>query len=64
MTKFLRLMVLLLPLALVVTGCEKKGPAEQTGEKIDNAGQSIKDAIDPPGPAEKAGRAVDKAVGN
>lgn len=64
MTKFLRLMVLLLPLAMVVTGCEKKGPAEQTGEKIDNAGQKIKDAIDPPGPVEKAGRAVDKAVGN
>ena len=65
MTKFLRLLVLFLPLALVVTGCDdKKGPAEQTGQKIDNAGQSIKDAIDPPGPLEKAGRSVDKAVGN
>jgi hypothetical protein len=65
MTKLLRLLVLLLPLAITVTGCDdKKGPAEKTGEKLDNAGQSIKDAIDPPGPAEKAGRAVDKAVGN
>jgi len=65
MTKFLRLFMLLLPLSFVVVGCDdKKGPAEQTGQKIDDAGQKIKDAIDPPGPAEKAGRAVDKAVGN
>jgi hypothetical protein len=65
MTKFLRLLVLFVPLAFAVTGCdEKKGPAEKTGQAVDNAGQSIKDAIDPPGPAEKAGRAVDKAVGN
>jgi len=65
MIKFLRLLVLFMPLALVVTACDDhKGPAEQTGEKLDNAGQSIKDAIDPPGPAEKAGRAVDKAIGN
>jgi hypothetical protein len=66
MTKFLRLLVLFLPLALVATGCDdkKKGPAEQTGEKIDDTVQKAKDAIDPPGPVEKAGRAVDKAVGN
>ena len=64
--KLLRLIVLFLPLAIVATGCDdkKKGPAEQTGEKVDNAVQKAKDAIDPPGPAEKAGRAVDKAVGN
>jgi hypothetical protein len=65
MTKLLRLMVLFLPLAIVATGCdEKKGPAQQTGEKVDNAVQKAKDAVDPPGPVEKAGRAVDKAVGN
>lgn len=66
MTKFLRLLVLFLPLAFVATGCDekKKGPAEQTGSAIDNAVQKAKDAVDPPGPAEKAGRAVDKAVGN
>jgi len=64
--KFLRLILLILPLALVATGCDdkKKGPAEQTGEKVDNAVQKAKDAIDPPGPMEKAGRAVDNAVGN
>lgn len=65
MIKLLRLLVLFFPLALVTTGCDdKKGPAEQTGQAVDNAAQKAKDAIDPPGPLEKAGRAVDKAVGN
>lgn len=42
---------------LTVTGCEQKGPAEQAGEKIDDAaersadavatvGASVKDAVD------------------
>ncbi len=44
--------------------CDNKGPAEKTGEKIDDATQSVKDAIDPPGPIEKAGRAVDETLGN
>ncbi|HLZ64796.1 MAG TPA: hypothetical protein VKQ29_01130 [Aliidongia sp.] len=65
MTKFLRLLVLFLPVAVVAAGCDdKKGPAEKAGESIDNTVQKAKDAIDPPGPVEKAGRAVDKAVGN
>lgn len=54
---------LMLPLMGALAACDDKGPAEKTGEKIDNAGQSVKDAIDPPGPAEKAGRSIDKAVG-
>ncbi|MEO6810571.1 MAG: hypothetical protein ABI353_15760 [Isosphaeraceae bacterium] len=41
-------------------GCEARGPAERTGEKIDRGIQNVKDTIDPPGPIEKAGRAVDK----
>ena len=45
------------------TACQK-GPAEKTGEKIDDAAQKLKDKIDPPGPGEKAGRKVDKALGN
>ncbi|MDE1174700.1 MAG: hypothetical protein PW790_13685 [Parvibaculaceae bacterium] len=49
---------------LFVAACDDKGPAEKTGEKIDNAAQSVKDAIDPPGPAEKAGRAVDDTLGD
>ncbi len=54
-------------LATVVTlgvGCEEKGPAAKTGEKVDQAVQSAKDAVVPPGPAEKAGRAIDKGLKN
>ncbi len=49
-------------LLLGMAACHKKGPAETAGQKLDNAGQSVHDAIDPPGPAEKAGRAVDNAI--
>ena len=55
-------------LAAVVTvgvaGCQEKGPAEKTGEKIDKTAKDAKDALDPRGPAEKAGAKVDKATGN
>ncbi|HWK45731.1 MAG TPA: hypothetical protein VNT30_13505 [Stellaceae bacterium] len=61
MFKVIRIAIFALPL-LALAGCHKEGPAEQAGKSIDNAGQSIKDAIDPPGPAQKAGRAVDKAT--
>jgi hypothetical protein len=36
MLKIARVLLLLLPLALVVASCDK-GPAEKTGEKIDKA---------------------------
>ena len=61
MLTLLRTAVLVLPL-VAVAACQNEGPAERAGESIDNAGQRIKDAIDPPGPAEKAGRAIDRAV--
>ncbi len=60
----------MIPLALLggllfgIVACDDKGPAQKTGESIDNDAQKMKDAVDPPGPAEKAGRAVDKATGN
>jgi hypothetical protein len=47
---------------MLTAGCERKGPAERAGEKIDRAVDDVKDAIDPPGPAEKAGKAIDRAV--
>lgn len=54
--------ILLVAALVVVAGCEK-GPAEKAGEKLDKAGQKVKDAVDPPnGPAEKAGRAIDRTV--
>ncbi|MDO8289851.1 MAG: hypothetical protein Q7T44_11600 [Parvibaculum sp.] len=51
-----------LPLFGMLAACEEKGPAEELGEKIDDAGQSMKDAIDPPGPAEETGRKIDDAL--
>ena len=55
-------MAVLFPLAGVLAACDDKGPAEEMGEKIDDAGQSMKDAIDPPGPAEETGRKIDDAL--
>lgn len=43
-------------------GCRKEGPAERAGEKMDNAGDKVKDAVTPDGPGEKAGKKIDKAV--
>jgi hypothetical protein len=61
----LRKMIIGMAIALPVMGalaaCDDKGPAEKAGEKIDNAGEAVSDAINPPGPAEKAGRNVDDA---
>ena len=54
-----RLLALTAVIALSFAGCEKKGPAEKAGEKLDNAGKNIKDAVTPDGPAEKLGEKVD-----
>lgn len=62
--KFTLLMTLcLFPFAVSLVACKPKGPAEETGEKVDNAVESLKDAVDPKGPVEKAGEKVDKALG-
>jgi len=53
--------------------CEKKGPGEKAGEKIDHAaeetkegmeeaGEAVQDKLDPQGPAEEAGEKVDEAM--
>lgn len=53
----------ILPLAaLAFVSCKPKGPAEKAGEKLDNAVENVKDAVDPKGPVEKAGEKVDKAL--
>ena len=49
-------------LCVTTAGCERKGPAERAGEKIDNVADKIDDAVDPKGPVEKLGRKVDRAV--
>ncbi|HLW05647.1 MAG TPA: hypothetical protein VKY38_08735 [Azoarcus sp.] len=58
------LTLMVVPLALLVVGCDEPGPAEQAGEKLDEAAESIKDTIEPDGPAEKAGEEIDEAVDN
>ncbi len=46
--------------------CEQQGTAEKAGEKIDNAVENTKDAVQDTfqgqGPAEKAGEKIDKAL--
>lgn len=51
--------------AFAVGGCtDSKGPAEKAGEKVDDAVEKVKDAIDPKGPAEKLGEKIDDALDN
>jgi hypothetical protein len=59
----------LLPIvALFILGlvaCHQEGPAERAGHSLDNAGQRVGDALNPPqGPAQSAGRKIDRALGN
>lgn len=55
--------VLALGATTSLTACERKGPVEKAGEKIDHAGERVRDAVDPPnGPGEKLGRKIDRAV--
>ena len=56
------LLFLALSASLSLVSCEKKGPAEKMGEKLDEAVKSVEEAVDSKGPAEKIGDAVDKAT--
>ncbi len=55
---------LTLPLMGALAACDDKGPAEKAGEKVDNAVENMKDAVNLKGPAEKAGEKIDDATGN
>jgi hypothetical protein len=57
-------MIAIVPLLGFVSSCEKKGPAEKAGEKLDEAIEDVKDTVDPKGPVEKAGEKVDEALDN
>ncbi|MFW5454251.1 hypothetical protein [Thioalkalivibrio sulfidiphilus] len=46
----------------LLAGCSDSGPAQETGQRIDDAVQDAQDAISPPGPFEAAGRKIDDAV--
>ncbi len=61
--------ILLAPLALTallgIAACDREGPAERAGSKIDKAGDKIEDTVNPPkGPAQSTGRSIDRALGN
>jgi uncharacterized protein YjbJ (UPF0337 family) len=50
-------------------GCEKEGPAERAGKKLDQAAEKLKDTVEEvsselkgEGPAEKLGEKVDEAA--
>ena len=58
---------LLLVGSVMVTGCQKKGPMERAGERVDEIGDNISEGENPlrkKGPIEKAGEAIDDAVNN
>jgi len=62
----LSLLIAVLGVSLLgLTACHQSGPAERAGRSLDNAGQNLSDAVNPPqGPVEAAGRKVDRALGN
>lgn len=64
MKKITVAIVALLPFLIALNSCEKKGPAEEAGENVDDIVEDVKDAVDPEGPVEKAGEKVDEALGN
>ncbi|WP_068803420.1 hypothetical protein [Immundisolibacter cernigliae] len=50
---------------LALAGCSEKGPAEEAGEKVDQAVEQAKDAVEDAGqqgPAEEAGEKIDETV--
>jgi len=56
------LLASLLAIVLGLGACEDKGPAESTGQNIDQAVEKAKEAVDPQGPAERAGEKIDETV--
>lgn len=61
MSKLYRVPLLALPFMLLVA-CHDEGPAERAGKSMDQIGEKLRDAVDPPGPVEKVGRALDRAT--
>jgi hypothetical protein len=63
----MRFTLLIVPALMMIglSACQQEGPAEKAGKSLDNAGQSVSDALNPPqGPAQAAGRKVDRVLGN
>jgi len=49
-------------LVAALGGCERKGPMERAGEKVDKAVEDLQEATRKEGPAERAGKKIDKAT--
>jgi hypothetical protein len=63
MSSTLRIACAALLLAFPLVACDDDGPAERAGERIDRAGEQLRDAVDPPrNGLERAGRAVERAT--
>jgi hypothetical protein len=64
----MRVSLLIAACALMAPGlaaCHQEGPGERAGRSLDNAGQSVRDTLDPPkGPVESAGRKIDRTLAN
>jgi hypothetical protein len=58
--------ILLVMLAvMMVSGCERKGPMERTGERLDEIGENSKEGdslLKKRGAMEKAGEAIDDSI--
>jgi hypothetical protein len=57
-------MTLFLAAGVVFTGCDREGPAERVGEKIDRNDSGVKDKLTPDQDGEKAGKKIDRALGS
>ena len=58
-------LLFLLGMGLLVAtlgGCEREGPMERTGKKMDEAAENLSEAVKKEGPVEQAGKKVDKAI--
>lgn len=60
--KKLLMLCLIVALSVFIAACSEQGPAESVGEQIDEAVESVQDALDPAGPAEQAGEAIDEVI--
>ncbi|MDG6095282.1 hypothetical protein LOC54_09225 [Acetobacter sp. AN02] len=62
MRRFACMAAVLLVAGAGLSACKKDHP-KTLGQKIDKAGEDIRDTVDPPkGPVEKAGREVDRTL--
>ena len=58
----MRSLLVVAALALCLGACRRPGPAERTGERLDNAAENISEGRSPfreKGPLEKAGEEID-----